>query len=466
MVLLSVLSGFAREPIRFGERDITERNIQEQGVLAAALFVPALLIGHLSLRLSVRPPFFVGGASRADLWNAFLRILVADMIMEAILPSLQCIPLEDEETLYEWTVQSLGVSECPLYVQLMTPQAQGIIFAMRMLAICIGIYLGEGFCPIALTGGIASGKSTVAQQLVNGMSTSNNDDTTTNTDQKDDKKTPDETNTTTTKKDKKQEEDNLIDLGTVYLVDTDQIAHDILLSTSSGSVYKKVVKAFGEEDIFVDDNDNDDDKKEASTSTKKEIDRSKLGSIVFADQTKRRRLNQITHPRIVSIMMQKMLYGLFVSWQHLTIVDIPLFYESPWFIRSLFCLTTVVYCTPEQQLERLELRSTDNNNKSDNNKNDTKNSLTKQECLDRIQSQLPLDTKKKYANIVVDNTESELNLALQTETLRQDLMNRVYGVGLSVFQMVVLLGMVIPLTVFYKMYLEQRAADAAPPREQ
>ncbi|MCA9603572.1 MAG: dephospho-CoA kinase [Polyangiales bacterium] len=68
----------------------------------------------------------------------------------------------------------------------------------------------------------------------------------------------------------------------VPVVDADQVARDVVKKGTSG--YREVVTAFGAE-VLRDDG---------------ELDRAKLGERVFADAAARGRLNAITHPRIAA----------------------------------------------------------------------------------------------------------------------------------------------------------------------
>ena len=422
MVLIGLFTD-RRDPIRFGDRDWTERMLQEQAVLCAVVLFPfSVVLGHLCMRVSVRPWLsFIA----SDLWNGLVKILVADMVMDTLLPSLQCIPLEDEEdTLMEWTLQSLGLAACPHYVQPPSVHAQGILFAMRILAIALGVYLGEGFCPIGLTGGIATGKSTVAKQLVHGMPIEPQEK------EEETNKTTNDTNDSKgdAQKEEEEEREDVVN-GTVFLVDADKIAHEILLKDSPGSVYPKIVKAFG---------------KDILNPETKEIDRPKLGQLVFGsnDRAKRRLLNGITHSKIRFVLLSRLLYGLYASSAHLVIADIPLLMESPWIMRVLFGFVVVVSCrNPDQQFERLALRNPH---------------LSEEECRERIASQMDIRVKAQRAQIVLDNSGPPTDLPELVEQAREEMMNRIYGVGLSTFQMILLLGLVVPTTIYYKLQQQEQ----------
>jgi dephospho-CoA kinase len=57
------------------------------------------------------------------------------------------------------------------------------------------------------------------------------------------------------------------------------------------------------------------------------LDRAALGEVVFADPQRRRRLEAITHPRITALMQQRIAAGL-QSDAPLVVVDIPLLFEN------------------------------------------------------------------------------------------------------------------------------------------
>lgn len=58
------------------------------------------------------------------------------------------------------------------------------------------------------------------------------------------------------------------------------------------------------------------------------LDRKKLGAVVFADPTERKALEAILHPAIRAVMKQRMDYHEAQSPKKLVVVDVPLLYES------------------------------------------------------------------------------------------------------------------------------------------
>lgn len=157
------------------------------------------------------------------------------------------------------------------------------------------------------------------------------------------------------------------------IIDADTIAHTMLNEQKDA-----IAKLFGE-DIVVND----------------EVSRKALGAIVFADEAKRKKLEGLLHPLIyqriesLSLALDKNEKPYFV--------DIPLFYEGK---RYPIGKVLVVYTSKERQLKRLMLRD--------------KSAL--HEAKQRIDAQLDIEEKVKYASYVIDNsgTLSEL----EQETLR------------------------------------------------
>jgi dephospho-CoA kinase len=118
---------------------------------------------------------------------------------------------------------------------------------------------------VGLTGGIACGKSTVAQQFV---------------------------------------------LLGAHLIDFDKLAHEVL--DLGQPAWQDVVKCFGS-DILQPD---------------KKIDRNKLGNIVFNDQEKLQALNSIVHPRVYEEWHKRLEKIKAKSPHAIVLSDIPLLFEG------------------------------------------------------------------------------------------------------------------------------------------
>lgn len=406
-MLLSLFSDSIFIPISFGNQELSLRMNYEQFCISILILLPlSVLVGHLTLRLGALAPLpFI----RSDLFTTSLRLIVADVLIEIMQNSLSCVPFEEEEDMVELVLQSFGVG-CPLYARALTPASALQVYGYRFLAIVLGIFLGECWMPVALTGGIATGKSTVAKQLVEGHPVDASDDS--NLKKDGDKQ-----------KEIKSKIADELESGTVFLVDTDKIGHDILLESTTGNVYRKIVSTFGTD--ILDEN--------------KVIDRKKLGAKIFDNRALRQKLNGITHPCIVYKMVKKLLWGLTFSGCDITVGDVPLLFEAG--MPAMFCLTVVVTCTPEQELQRLMARNPE---------------LTKEECQARIRAQMPVEKKANRANIVINNAGDFQNLVKEVEKARKQIIWRLYGFGFTLTQIITIVGASLPIAIWYKLYQHSR----------
>lgn len=125
-----------------------------------------------------------------------------------------------------------------------------------------------------------------------------------------------------------------------------------------------------------------------------ELDRKKLGDIIFASPEKRNQLNDIVQGRIRA-EIKRQLAECEKNNPPLIILDIPLLYEEEY--ENQVDEIMVVYVDVDIQKARLR-----NRNKE----------LTEEEALNRILSQMPLIEKAELADILIDNNgtiENTLN---------------------------------------------------------
>ncbi|XP_063600154.1 dephospho-CoA kinase-like [Penaeus indicus] len=165
----------------------------------------------------------------------------------------------------------------------------------------------------------------------------------------------------------------------VPVVDADLIARQIV--EPGKKAWEKIRQVFGEE-VFQESG---------------EIDRAKLGAVVFADVEKRRAINKITHPLIYSEIRSQVFKHL-LKGEQFVVLDLPLLYESNK-VTSYLYKTIVVACEDEIQLERLL----------------TRNQYTEKEAIARIEAQMPLEKKCSMADIIIENSGSLANTRKQVE---------------------------------------------------
>jgi dephospho-CoA kinase len=117
------------------------------------------------------------------------------------------------------------------------------------------------------------------------------------------------------------------------------------------------------------------------------IDRTKLGAVIFANPEKRRLLDKMSHPLVFRKIIKSLFKLKFIQRRPLVVLDAPLLFEAK--ILEYFCYPIiVVYCEDGQkQLKRLMER----------------NSLTADEAIAKVNSQMPISLKVKKADIAIEN---------------------------------------------------------------
>ena len=177
---------------------------------------------------------------------------------------------------------------------------------------------------IGLTGGIASGKSTVSAEL------------------------------------RKQG---------VPIFDADQNARDAVAKGSKGLAM--VVESFGNEYL----------------TAEGELNRPKVSELVFRDKQALKTLEGILH-KIVWENAEGFLQAQREQGAKLAVLDVPLLIETGW--HKQVDKVWLVAVSRQQQIERAMLRS----------------GMTEAEVVARINAQMSLEEKRKYADVVLDNSGS------------------------------------------------------------
>jgi len=162
----------------------------------------------------------------------------------------------------------------------------------------------------------------------------------------------------------------LAELGAV-LINADELGHELL--QPDDQAYGKIVAAFGKSIL----------------SPNGEIDRSKLGKLVFDDNTALARLNKITHPRIYEIVKQK-IEEYRQAGTRVVVLEAALLIEAGWMpLLNQLWVTTA----PEATIVR-RLKSS--------------RGLSEEQVLARLRTQMPQEEKARQADIVI-NTDCSLN---------------------------------------------------------
>jgi len=117
-----------------------------------------------------------------------------------------------------------------------------------------------------------------------------------------------------------------------------------------------------------------------------ELDRKKLGALVFSDTEKRNLLNSIVHPLVIEAQARWIKEREKDDPDGIAIVDAALMIESGGYKR--FDKIIVVWCEPAIQLTRLMLRD----------------NLSELEAKMRIDAQMPQEEKKRVADHLIDTS--------------------------------------------------------------
>lgn len=178
----------------------------------------------------------------------------------------------------------------------------------------------------------------------------------------------------------------LAELGCVTF-DADKIAH--LAMEPGRPAYDDILREFGESVLTADGS----------------IDRKKLGTIVFADETRRTRLNEIVHPRVIEEQNRLLSEAEARDPIGIVVIDAALMIESGGYKR--FDKLIVVYCDRETQAERLMRRA----------------NITREDAEQRIAAQMTSEEKLRYADYRINTAGTfeetrQLVIAVHNDLLR------------------------------------------------
>lgn len=154
-----------------------------------------------------------------------------------------------------------------------------------------------------------------------------------------------------------------------YIIDIDMISRDVV--KPGKPAWQDVVHIFGKEVLNEDQT----------------LNRKKVGDIVFSDAEKRKKLEEIIHPKITAETLMKINEIAKKDNQAIVIIDIPLLIETD--KQDTVNKVVLVYTSPQGQIERLVKRD----------------GLSLEDAHKRLASQMPIENKKKYAQYIINNEE-------------------------------------------------------------
>lgn len=172
------------------------------------------------------------------------------------------------------------------------------------------------------------------------------------------------------------------------VIDADKIARELM--EKGTPAYKKIIDVFGKEILEVE----------------KTIDRKKLGNIVFNDLVSRKKLDDIVHPYIFN-RIKELIDG-YSQQQKIMFLDIPLLIEEIGKLKRYNIELDeiwLVYVDEATQLDRLMRRD----------------SITKEEAMQKIKSQMPIESKREHATRIIDNRKDLKNIEDQMTKIMDEI---------------------------------------------
>lgn len=171
-----------------------------------------------------------------------------------------------------------------------------------------------------------------------------------------------------------------------HVIDADLVVHDLLASGTK--TYRNIVDAFGAGILAPDG----------------QIDRRRLGQVVFSNPEKRLLINSLTHPDVRTEILRRIFELEQSSPGGIVIVDGALIIETGG--HTMYDRLIVVTCDPSLQTSRLMHRD----------------GLTQEEAKARMASQMPIEEKLKLADYTIDTSGTLRQTQDQVEAIYRDLL--------------------------------------------
>jgi len=166
-----------------------------------------------------------------------------------------------------------------------------------------------------------------------------------------------------------------------HLLQADRLGHEVL--QAGGEAFSAVVREFGAEILDQDGS----------------IDRRRLGQLVFGDAERLRRLNELVHPPVIEREEEWLRQVAAADPGAIAVVEAAILIETGSYRRFDRIVLTV--CSEEQQIERAMKRD----------------QLSREQVLERLKRQMPLEEKKRFAQFVVDTSGEKEHTLEQVRAL-------------------------------------------------
>ncbi|HEY4360721.1 MAG TPA: dephospho-CoA kinase [Bryobacteraceae bacterium] len=169
------------------------------------------------------------------------------------------------------------------------------------------------------------------------------------------------------------------------LIEADEIGRQA--QQPGGEAYDEIVRVFGREFLNPDGT----------------LDRRKLAAHVFHDPAQLEKLNAIVHPVVIAKRRETEAEFERQNPHGIAVTEAAILIETGSY--RDFDRMIVAICRPEQQMERAMSRG----------------HLTREEVLERMRRQMPLDEKVKYADYIIDTSGPKEHTLAQTRAVYESL---------------------------------------------
>ena len=169
-----------------------------------------------------------------------------------------------------------------------------------------------------------------------------------------------------------------------YVIDADKMAHE--MTARETDTLNNIVKAFGHE-ILLDDGN---------------LNRKKLGEIVFSNQEKLNILEELTTKVVVKNIISEVNVLRSGSKYDIIFIDAPLLFESG--LNKIVDKVWLVDTDFEIRLNRIEKRD----------------NVSREEAIKRIKNQLATDSKALYSDEIIKNSQRKEDLYIVVDKLLEN----------------------------------------------
>ncbi len=173
------------------------------------------------------------------------------------------------------------------------------------------------------------------------------------------------------------------------VIDVDKKAKQIIAKDKT--LQKELRKAFGDRIFY----------------SNRQLNRQMLANIAFRDEQKTQLLNKLVHPRMVAEIVEEMEEARFSQRYPLIVIDAALIFEIS--IEQMFDVIVVVHADLQRRVERVKSRD----------------NLSEADILARVNRQIPLEEKRKWADFEIDNNGTLEELHTQTKKVLEKLVDQI-----------------------------------------